>query len=52
MEKNDKLELLKILNAKIKELEEQTTEKEIIESLDVEMVSNWIFVNHPEHNLK
>jgi hypothetical protein len=36
---SDKLELLKILDDKIQELEEQTTEKEVIEGLDVEMVS-------------
>jgi len=44
METNDKLELLEILNDKIKELEEQTNEKDIIEGLDVEMVSYWILL--------
>ena len=42
-ETDDKLELIRILDERIAELEEQTDEKDTTEMLDVEMVSYWIF---------
>ena len=49
-ETDDKLELIRILDERIAELEEQTDEKDTTEMLDVEMVSYWIFLKVSKNN--